>query len=250
MFRVVKFLATSLSLKLITKLDVSTMIVPTQFFPLEQLPLELRHAIWKLVLCPIEQPVHISHSGLSLVRYPANSLLQVNKAIRQEAGALYFLYNDFSLGCIGDLLRFIESIGAHGRQKIRKLTFDWRVKHCTFAENAFKWLRFCPKLRQLTIHTGGYSSSNQDPEREDWTKLMGLRFLKQTRGVETINVVAERGWSKNGLLHEALLVGNFEAALQEMKEPGRAKGSYRSMTKLRPEDIEALIDIRGVDLGY
>ena len=231
-------------------LDVTTMIIPDQIFPIEKLPKELRHAIWKMVLCPVKQPVRMRHSGLSLVRYPTTSLLRVNKAVRQEAGALYFLYNDFSLGRIDDLLRFVESIGSHGREKICKITFDWRVKHRTVAENAFKWLRFCPKLRQLTIHIGGYSSSNQDPEREDWTKLMGLHFLTQTRGVEKINVVAERGWSKKGLLHEALLASNFEAALQEMKEPGRTKGNYRSMTKLRRGETKALIDTRGADLGY
>ena len=226
------------------------MVVTHQIFPIEKLPQELRHAIWKMVLCPVEQPMRVRHSSLSLVHGPTNSLLQVNKAIRQEAGALYFLYNDFSLDRIDDLLKFVESIGPFGRERICKITFEWRVKHRTVAENAFKWLRFCPKLRQLTIHIGGYSSSNQDPEREDWTKLMGLHFLTQTRGVTKITVVAKYGWSKKGFLYEALLVSKFEAALQEMKESGRAKGNYRSMTKLRPGETKALIDTRGSDLGY
>ncbi|KAL9111947.1 MAG: hypothetical protein Q9187_007853 [Circinaria calcarea] len=188
--------------------------------------------------------------GLSVVRYPANSLLRVNKAIRLEAASIYFLYNDFSFGRIDNLFAFMITVGATGRNQIRKITFDWRVKHCTVAENAFKWLRFCPMLRQLTIHIGGYSSSNQNPEREDWTKLMGLHFLLQKRGLETINVVPARGWSKKGLMHEEVLASDFEAALQEMKEKGRPRGMYRSMTKLRLGEIQALTESRGADLGY
>ena len=41
------------------------------------------------------------------------------------------------------------------------LPLDWRVKHRTLAAIAFKWLRFSPKLRQLIIYIGAYSSLDQ-----------------------------------------------------------------------------------------
>ncbi|TKA81983.1 hypothetical protein B0A49_00478 [Cryomyces minteri] len=139
------------------------LMAPVKPFPFESLPAEIRNKIYLLTLRYDNLIISRSKRRERLKRNKEKlrgldqraplALLQVNKAIREEASSVFYGFNTFQMDTTKTLLHFLEFIGDH-RRFLSNIVLAGTSGYDTKAPEALNLLADATHLRRLLFYQG------------------------------------------------------------------------------------------------